>query len=403
MFVKFMTTKGERYISKYISVLNLDTLLPQNAEYMGGNIDTWEFPNLQTLVWNSYIPIDMDNLAGGLMELYVRDGNRLGLGHLNYLPFTTNTLSISPIDYDYSWKYSYLSIQAAGDYFPLNMAAIAQQPRSKHISHTLSEKRIIYMGKDLPVSNFYVDMLPLDIIQLSITGMIILKLPRLNAFIHMIYLELCNIGLYTLPSVPPNLQYLYCDCNKLTELSKLPASIIYLNCSGNNLTQLATIHLIKLKNLFCTNNHITQLLELPDSLITLYCGDNPGLIIRIPPNIRALMCSRTSPLAADSLPYTITRLECEFSDDIVRIPPSVEMLMLGHPPRRTYILSNPYITISSYGIATENLIYEFPYNIIKKYMHARDMSYAIYKNIIRPLALLESHIYTLFARNIVTW
>ena len=107
-------------------------------------------------------------------------------------------------------------------------------------------------------------------------------------------LDLSNLGLTSLPTLPSTLTKLYCHNNQLTSLPTLPSTLTHLHCSFNQLTSLPTLPttLIKLYcynnqltslptlvstliELLCYNNQLTSLPTLPTTLIELHCNNNP--------------------------------------------------------------------------------------------------------------------------------
>jgi len=110
-------------------------------------------------------------------------------------------------------------------------------------------------------------------------------------------LDLSNLGLTELPTLPEGLRILYCSNNRLDKLpdtlpnsirlincsynqlttlpETLPASLVYLSCSYNRLTHLPDTLPKGLLELYCNNNQITKMPELPPDLLELVCAYNP--------------------------------------------------------------------------------------------------------------------------------
>jgi Leucine-rich repeat (LRR) protein len=110
-------------------------------------------------------------------------------------------------------------------------------------------------------------------------------------------LDLSGKKLSVLPTLPDNLEELYCSNNQLTYLTaynqKLPPNLKILECNGNKLTELPTLP-DKLEKLLCSRNQLTQLPKLPPNLKILECNGNQ-LKINLPPlpnNLEELYCSR---------------------------------------------------------------------------------------------------------------
>jgi Leucine-rich repeat (LRR) protein len=86
-------------------------------------------------------------------------------------------------------------------------------------------------------------------------------------------LDLSRLKLRWLPSLPNNLQKLYCFDNHLTSLPYLPTTLEYINCGVNKITSLP--HLPNsLQVLSCVFNKITSLPKLPIKLQVLHCVFN---------------------------------------------------------------------------------------------------------------------------------
>jgi Leucine-rich repeat (LRR) protein len=93
-----------------------------------------------------------------------------------------------------------------------------------------------------------------------------------------------------LPTLPQNLQELYCSYNELTYLPTLPQNLQRLSCSSNQLTSLQTLPQ-NLKVLCCYNNQLTCLPSLPQKLEDLYCFDNQLHVLpNLPQNLKTLYC-----------------------------------------------------------------------------------------------------------------
>jgi hypothetical protein len=108
-----------------------------------------------------------------------------------------------------------------------------------------------------------------------------------------------GLNITSLPSLPPNLEYLYCYGTNITELPPLPDTLVYLICSNTNITEFpplpdtikglacddtAIVELPSLPNtleyISCDRTNITELPPLPDTLEYLYCSGCPLIIQR---------------------------------------------------------------------------------------------------------------------------
>jgi len=99
--------------------------------------------------------------------------------------------------------------------------------------------------------------------------------------------------LTSLPTLPQNLQELYCYDNELTLLPTLPQNLEILNCSNNQLTLLPTLP-PNLKILYCERNKrnkLTSLPTLPQNLKELNCSNNKLTSLpTLPQNLEILYC-----------------------------------------------------------------------------------------------------------------
>ncbi len=131
----------------------------------------------------------------------------------------------------------------------------------------------------------------------------------------------------SLPSLPPNLIYLYCHSSDLTALPDLPASLQEIDCGGNNLTGLPPLP-SALKELDCWNNQITILPALPSSLNILNCGSN--LLSSLPPlpDSLVLLWAGNNPLTSlPQLPSSLRDLRCGYSL-LTTLPPLPDSLSI---------------------------------------------------------------------------
>ena len=94
-----------------------------------------------------------------------------------------------------------------------------------------------------------------------------------------------------LPTLPQNLEVLYCSNNLLTSLPTLPQNLKILYCSNNQLTSLPTLPQ-NLKKLYCSNNQLTSLPTLPQNLEELYCSNNQLILLpTLPQNLKVFDCN----------------------------------------------------------------------------------------------------------------
>jgi len=87
-------------------------------------------------------------------------------------------------------------------------------------------------------------------------------------------LHINRLKLTSLPPLPENLKFLWCEGNNLTELPDLPDSLIELFCDDNKLTSLPPTLPADLDTLACMNNELTSIPTLPKKLRGLSCSNN---------------------------------------------------------------------------------------------------------------------------------
>lgn len=95
--------------------------------------------------------------------------------------------------------------------------------------------------------------------------------------------DCCNQGLTTLPKIPSDIKYVWCDNNNLTSLEGLPFGLIELDCSNNNLTCVSDLP-NSLEVLWCENNNIENIEG--DCIKELKCCGNKISTIELPNLIR---------------------------------------------------------------------------------------------------------------------
>lgn len=87
-------------------------------------------------------------------------------------------------------------------------------------------------------------------------------------------INVSNMGLTSLPTLPSTLTKLNCSGNQLTSLPVLPSTLTQLDCSFNEITSLPELP-STLTKLDCSGNQLTTLPRLPSTLTTLDCSYNP--------------------------------------------------------------------------------------------------------------------------------
>ena len=108
------------------------------------------------------------------------------------------------------------------------------------------------------------------------------------------FLDLSNLNLTSLPTLPDNLKKLNCTKNNLTTLPKLPITLTSLFCFSNELTILPSLP-NGLLILFCTHNKLTRLPSLPNGLGILYCSNNElTRLPKLPDSLEDLLCENNN-------------------------------------------------------------------------------------------------------------
>ena len=101
----------------------------------------------------------------------------------------------------------------------------------------------------------YINSLPLDTIEIDVSGKGLTVLPDLTRFKQLTYLNCSDNKLTELPPLNNTLKVLVCSLNELTELPPLNNTLKVLECSLNQLTELPVLN-NKLVKLYCSNNKI---------------------------------------------------------------------------------------------------------------------------------------------------
>jgi Leucine-rich repeat (LRR) protein len=107
------------------------------------------------------------------------------------------------------------------------------------------------------------------------------------------YLDIVQVGLVRLPTLPDLLEEMVIINCKLDELPLLPLSLKKLTCCYTELDELPIFH-EGLVELYCNNNrHLTEIRQLPDSLESFDCEECKHLVKlpdRLPTNILQFNC-----------------------------------------------------------------------------------------------------------------
>jgi len=118
-------------------------------------------------------------------------------------------------------------------------------------------------------------------------------------------LDISNMGLTTMPTLPPGLIFLNCSNNRLTSLGTLPPTLTELDCSNNQLVTLPTLP-STLTHLCCSNDQLTTLPTLPSMLTWLACNCNQLTTLPILPSMLTLLiCYDNQLTTLPTLPSTL--------------------------------------------------------------------------------------------------
>ena len=106
-------------------------------------------------------------------------------------------------------------------------------------------------------------------------------------------LDITELRVTSLPSLPIGLKYLNCSHTLITSLPPLPPGLIHLDCNDTPLTSLPRLT-SSLNGLDCSNTQITSLPELPASLQVLICSNTQITSLpELPSSLTGLDCSNT--------------------------------------------------------------------------------------------------------------
>ena len=163
------------------------------------------------------------------------------------------------------------------------------------------------------------------------------------------YVDLCHLGLTSLPELSQNITCLWCNGNRLKELPDLPTRLFQLRCDHNELTKLPPLP-STLRMLRCDQNYLTSLPTLPDSLRTLWCDNNQLTTLPLlPVDLFDLWCDGNQ-LLQRFPKESIKQYESRMREDeskmriICRLKKYKEDLMMNrwHPSRVEKLLENGF-------------------------------------------------------------
>jgi len=116
----------------------------------------------------------------------------------------------------------------------------------------------------------YINSLPLDTIEIDVSGSGLTVLPDLTRFKQLTYLNCSDNKLTELPPLNNTLKVLVCSLNQLTELPPLNDNLTFLDCSYNQLTKLPSLNK-NLQQIYCYRNEISKFPPLNNNLVVLEC------------------------------------------------------------------------------------------------------------------------------------
>jgi Leucine-rich repeat (LRR) protein len=119
----------------------------------------------------------------------------------------------------------------------------------------------------------YINSLPLDTIDIDVSGKGLTVLPDLTRFKQLTYLNCSDNLLTELPPLNNTLKVLDCSLNQLTELPPLNDNLTFLECSYNQLTKLPSLN-NNLQQIYCYHNELSKIPPLNNNLVVLECSLN---------------------------------------------------------------------------------------------------------------------------------
>jgi Leucine-rich repeat (LRR) protein len=214
-------------------------------------------------------------------------------------------------------------------------------------------------------------------------------------------LDLSNLKLQELPSLPDTLEHLTISNNPIKTLDGLPKSLKYLNCSNTHITYIDNLpenlkHLccvscislrimhINVDNITKINAHycdnLQKIIRLPKSLRNLDISRSlVNYICKFPPTLRSFKCIDTVLEKIPPLPTTLTKLDicmC-YIEEIDNIPKSVKYLSFcSNIPSKlpelheglmcliiedTTTIKNIPSTVEYFFMSWENRVKKYPY------------------------------------------
>jgi Leucine-rich repeat (LRR) protein len=158
---------------------------------------------------------------------------------------------------------------------------------------------------------------------LEIKNSNISNLDGIQYFKQLNYLRCDSNQITSISKLPPLLDDFSCRVNQLTNLINLPLGLTKLDCKGNALTKLPSPLPARLTNLQVDNNHLTALPTLPPSLHLLICNNNQ--LMQLPELFNTklffIICTNNQLSDLPALPVTLGTLMC--SNNLIHVLPAL--------------------------------------------------------------------------------
>lgn len=155
---------------------------------------------------------------------------------------------------------------------------------------------------------------------LTISILNISDLTGIEGFSSLTSLNCTNNNLTMLPDkLPPKIQSINVNYNKITHLKSLSNTLKQINCSNNELTSLPELP-VSLLMLDCSHNKIAVLPPL-NNLTSLFCTNNLLTVLPpLPSGLEGLVCSYNQLKILPPLPKPLIRVSCQYNFDIRCLP-----------------------------------------------------------------------------------
>lgn len=146
---------------------------------------------------------------------------------------------------------------------------------------------------------------------------------------HITWITCQNNFLTSLKGCPTTLEFLDCSYNKLSTLDYLPTTcqllfadtneltflpdteyplLMSIYCGHNKLTDINLCNFPQLNHLECRNNKLTSITGMPITMHSLYCDHNFILFLKLPENLKTLICDR---FILKDVNYNLSSVEIE--------------------------------------------------------------------------------------------